>query len=448
MSEDISKSDIADEVTGATGDGAETLDELVNILLDESRTESGEGSPRQEADGEDEPLPVTQDEEAVAGDAVGTASEKPGPGTQGEDPDGQDGDSASVAPRLSVIGGETDGDEDDFGDDQGYFDDDADDMLVSMPQDTTVITKGSVTMLDAETAESPSPSTRRVKTERYRVSLGATFASLFVGLAIGVVATFLAMTTALHEVETHSADEVVAIPGDVNEEQLSTEMVRYEYGGETFSLSVKDVIEETGSLESMRSGDRYSIPSAERAVEAVRNAVVLAEAQKHGIDISDGDILDYVADSYGIATVDELAQQVGLDVDETKRQLKDRLIIRSLKKEVSGDQELIPLVEPPAPDDGDPGTMTERYGEYIRSLAGDEWNSVDNVWANPDGVFSKAFEASMFDGYVASYDMARTAYDVVHHKNEEIQADIDSAWSNYLNDLFRKTHITILTLSR
>lgn len=428
MSDDSITADTHEEEPNGAGspmEEAQTIDEIVDVLLDESNGESEEPSPETGAGA----TGIAEEELDDFGDGGGVAVLADG-AEAGPD-DWQDG------PLVTVIG--SDGHDDDRGDE---------DMLVSLPQDTTIITQGTVTASDSEAETKKARRMAESGVERYRVSMGAMFATLFVGLAIGVVATFLVMRGEMASDES-PADKVSVLPASIEKSKLSTQMVSYEYDGATCSMSVRDVIEATGSLDSMKSdGDMYSVPSTEKAVEAVRNAVVLAEAEKHGIEVSDGDIQDYVLDSYGVATVEELSQQVGLAPEETERQLKERLVIRFLKREVTGAQELVPLVEPMAPDDGDSTMMTERYGEYIRSLAGDEWNSTDNVWTDPDGMFAQAFSENMFDGHVASYDMAKTAYDVVRRKNEAIQSNIDKAWSDYLNELFRKVHITIMTLSR
>lgn len=405
-----------DEAKATDVSSAETLDELVDILLDDDGGEDT-GEPPQDAksDGEN---PNEQDERDDWGDGSFVS------------------DSAFAA-SLSVIGAQQD--EARVHDEPYRHKHATDDSLVAMPTSASVITQGPVT--------APADG-RRQGERRYQTSLVAMFACLFVGLAMGVVTTFLGTRALSGKADVPDDTVAEAMPTKVSKKELGMEMARYDYDGKTYVLSVRDVIELTGSLDSMEGDDGYAVPSSEKAVEAVRNAVVFSEAKKHGITVDEGDILDYVSETYGVPTVDELSQQVGIDVSDAKRQLRDRLIVKRLKDEVTGTTSLIPLTEPMIPDNGDSSAYDVRYAEYIKSLAGDEWNSESNTWNNPDGSFAKAFGENSFNGNEASYDMARIAYDVVNSRNNEIRSSVDKAWSEYVNDLFRRVSVTICTLSR
>lgn len=357
-----------------------------------------------------------------------------------------DNDGTEVPPDASAERPvETDLPEDDWGDDG--------DDIVAMGQVAEVIT-------DAQAYQGPMATTpwgsRAARlswsdgSAPTRSRVGAMLASAAAGLAIGVVGTLMILGAT--KAPDIGSPETAALPssGTVGEDGLDSAMVSYDIDGGTVSLSVRDVIERTGSLESAKddkSGE-YCIPSAEKALEAVRDDIVEHEAEAHGISVTDGDILEYASDTYGVSTIDELARQVGLDEEETERQLRDRVVISKLKGDVTGNRKLLPLVEPPSPDDGIPTTMTEGYAAYIINLAGDEWDAGAAKWSSESGAFAKALDGMAFDGQTASYDMARKAYDVVRQRNDAIRESIDGSWSEYLNGLLRKTTVRIETAAR
>lgn len=327
------------------------------------------------------------------------------------------------------------------------FNDEAE-MLVEMSHATAIIDGGTQDPLQGEAAPEETPLRQDappVEVTQRPIRVLPLLACLLVGTALGVMLSVVVSSMPKSGgTGEEGGDAPTLSEGVVDADGLDAEMVRYEHGGQSVSLSVRDVIELTGSLDSMADGASYRIPSAEKALEAVRNDLVLAEAARQGIDVSDGDVLDYVSETYGLATVDELARQVGLDVDETERQLRERLLIGTLKKNVTGDRTPDAVVEPFSPDDGDPQAMLESYALYIRSLVGDEWDDEAAGWRDPNGTFAREFADMPFDGATASYDMAQRAYDAVRRRNEEIQQSVDGAWSDYVNEMFRETTITFV----
>ena len=379
---------------------------------------------------------LLEETQAVPNPQTGEASAPAFADAPVEEPDEEDvWDDGSITPYVGIYGSGDEGN-----------------VLVPMSHETTVI---SDTPSGGSWQRSPEPKRRRHDPKapedgKYKVSVGSMVACLLVGLAIGVLVTFIVTSEVGKGSQTAEDDGKALVSGTVGTDSLDTEMVRYSYGEDEVSLSVRDVITLTGSLDSMRdeATKRYSVPSAEKALEAVRNDIVQKDAERHGIRVTDGDVLEYVSDTYGVATVDELAQQVELSNEETERQLRERLIIKFLKEDVVGDKHLLPLVEPPLPDDGDPEVLTEIYATYIVNLAGDEWDMAGNRWKSDESAFAKALADTPFEGGLASYDMARKAYDVVHQRNEEIQRTIDGAWSDYINNMFRQTTVTLSVASR
>lgn len=417
--------------------GEGELDDLVSTLFEETLRERGTAS---QEDGASAPPPPGNGSdgglEAESDVASGIGSGVDSDDSSDDEDMWDDGDSVPYARAYGVTYG---GDDDRYG-------------LVTMSQETTVIADMPAGMSQRH---SPVPKRRRHDPKapedgRYRVSVGGMVACLLVGLAIGVLVTFIVTSEVGKGAKVTEDDGRELVSGTVAADALDAEMVRYSYGDDEVSLSVRDVITMTGSLESMRdeATKRYSVPSAEKALEAVRNDIVRRDAERHGIEVTDGDVLGYVSDTYGVATVDELSQQVGLSDEETERQLRERLVIKFLKEDVVGEKELLPLVEPPAPDDGDPETLNGVYAAYIINLAGDEWDVEGNRWRSDESAFAKALADTPFDGGLASYDMARKAYDVVRQRNEEIQRTIDGAWSDYINDMFRQATVTLSGASR
>ena len=256
----------------------------------------------------------------------------------------------------------------------------------------------------------------------------------------------------------------------LTENELNTVVGTYTQGGSSKSITARQVIEMTSSLESAKGEDgNYKVPSADNILYAVRNSIAIAEAESRGINPSDEDLLNYAEQTLGqTPDFESIATSNNLDVETVKNLLRDSYRIHELQNQIGGEMS---ATEPEYPTEPEYATKNEagenlpddqiqknreearqkatpEYATYIINLAGDVWDAENNKWKSEDGEYAKALADYQISKDGATYEAAYAAYQHAYSKYSEAQSAYYESVTNYLSDLYAKSSINILTLAQ
>lgn len=256
----------------------------------------------------------------------------------------------------------------------------------------------------------------------------------------------------------------------LSEGELDTVVATYTQNGAANSLTARQVIEMTSSLESAKDEDgNYKIPSADNILYAVRNTIAIGEAESRGINPTDEELLNYAEETLGqTPDFESIATSNNIDVDTVKKLLTDSYRIHELQNQVGGDkggEEPEYPTEPEYAKTNDAGEALSDeqiqknqdeahkkpnadYYNYIVKLAGDEWDAEAGKWKSEDGEYAKALASYEVKKDSATYEAAYAAYQVAYSKYSEAQSARYQAVTDYLSDLYGKSSITINTLAQ
>lgn len=235
-----------------------------------------------------------------------------------------------------------------------------------------------------------------------------------------------------------------------SESQLDDTIATYTYDGTTTNVTARMVIEDNTTLEAAKnSDDTYNYPTADDVLSYVRNKIVLDEAEKQGITVTDDEVDEFSESSLGTSDYATIAANYGLDEDVVKSMIKDSAIMSKLRDQVV-DVELPAYPEAPAePGEGEEDTPTAEYAAYIIALAGDEWDSSTGTWAadDTDGPYYTALASYDITADSATYEAASAAYQVAYSQYSTASSNLSTEWTTYVNGLFSKCSVTIGTVA-
>ena len=223
------------------------------------------------------------------------------------------------------------------------------------------------------------------------------------------------------------------------------------YNG-TNKVTARDVLESSGSLENAKvSEDTYHVPSADAIIAYVRNQILLDEAKKAGVEATDDDIAKFAKENLGVEKLDydELAKKFGVDGDSVKEVLKQTVTISKLhdsKLSKDKDSDVTPPAEPEKCEEGKEQVKTAAYADYIKKLAGSEWDAENNKWASDDSMYASVMGESGFDGSEASYEMAVMAFNVAYQQFAASQQKANSGWIDFVNKVYAESSVNVYTL--
>lgn len=233
----------------------------------------------------------------------------------------------------------------------------------------------------------------------------------------------------------------------VSEDQLNAALATYNYGGKTYSITVKDCIEENSSLDSAKNDDgTYNMPSADTALSLARNQIMQKAAEDAGITVSDDDVDSYAQSTLGSSDYSSIASQYSMDEDKVKELMKDSCILKKLHDQVVTTTIPDQPTAPTQPASGQESTPTADYASYIINLAGDEWDSANNTWASTDGPYYSALNSYTISNDSATYDAAEAAYYVAYSQYSQATQQAQQEWTNYANGLLTNANLTLNSL--
>ena len=244
-----------------------------------------------------------------------------------------------------------------------------------------------------------------------------------------------------------SAKSTINGAATVSEAQLDDAFATYTYNGKQTAISIREVMEQVGSVESMKDEEgNYKLPTAEYAINAARNAILLQEAESRGLKVTEKDLTAYAETNLGTSDFDALATNYGLDADTVKKIINESCLLNALREDVIGGELPAQPEAPATPEEGKEDEATKEYADYIINLAGDEWNAKKGKWADKDGTYATALKDADFSADGATYEAATTAYYVAYQLFSEQQTEMTSKWTDFTNGLLSNASIEVNTL--
>ena len=235
----------------------------------------------------------------------------------------------------------------------------------------------------------------------------------------------------------------------LSEGELNTPIASYTYNGQTKEVTAREVIENTSGLDAAKQSDgTYAVPAADKIIGYVRNALVVAEAQSKGITVTDDEVNNYMQTNFKTTDVSQIASKFNLSEDVVKKIINDAAIMKKYRDSVVLTTKLPDAPQQPTPpEDGNSETTSQKYAQYIISLAGDEWDAKNNTWASQDGDYYKQLSAYSISNDSASYAAAQTAYQVAMSKYSVVASKASQEWTQKINEILGKTSIAIYSLA-
>ena len=260
-------------------------------------------------------------------------------------------------------------------------------------------------------------------------------AALIVGVVVGFF-VFGSKSVALDGKTTLTSD------------QVDTTVATYTYGGKTYSITARDVLTQSGTLDSVANDDgTYDVPSATDVITYARTAVVVTAAESEGVSATDDEVNEYAEDKFGSSDFSTIASNYSVDEDVAKKMIADSCVMNKLREEKATVDLPEQPTAPTAPSDDATDTPTAEYASYIINLAGDEWDSTNNTWARTDGDYYAALSTYDISNDSATYAAAQAAYYVAYSAYSTAYTESTTAWSDYCNTLLSKATITLGSLS-
>jgi hypothetical protein len=134
----------------------------------------------------------------------------------------------------------------------------------------------------------------------------------------------------------------------VTEAQLDSPIATYTYGGKAGTITVRQAIEQTSSLEIAKASDGgYTVPSAESVVSVVRNQIILADADSRGIKVSDTELADYAKNQLGSSDFASIGSNYGMSEDAVKELLRQSCLMNKLRETIAGETEQVTMPDAP-----------------------------------------------------------------------------------------------------
>ena len=271
------------------------------------------------------------------------------------------------------------------------------------------------------------------------IVIGIAVAALVVGLLVG---TFLL---------GGAGGSTLAGKATVDEGGLDSVMASYSCQGQDGSVTVREVIEQSTSLEAAKDADgNYKVPTADAAMGVVRNKLLVAEAERQGIAVTDEEVAAYAVANLGTDKFEEIAASYKMDIDAVKILLRDSCLLGKLRETVAPAERADmpePPVEPKSTDGEAASAPAKEYADYIIALAGDEWDAKKGTWASKDGPYASSL-SGMYeitaDG--ATYEAATAAYYIAYQQYAQEAAAAGDEWTDYVNSILSNATIRINTL--
>ena len=236
------------------------------------------------------------------------------------------------------------------------------------------------------------------------------------------------------------------LPMTLTESQLDDVVGTYTYDGTVYTITAREAIEDSVSVDSRKNDDgTYDAPTADMVLSYARDSILAAQVAAEGITVTDDELNQYMQDFASTTDLATIAEQYSMTQDQARRMLIEAEGVKELRDSVVGTVPTKPA-EPQAPSDGDTETTNSTYAQYIISLLGSNWDSTNNTWANTDNAYYEALKDASFSATSANYEAAEAAYSVAASQYSSQLSSANEQWNDYVNSLMSKGSITIDTL--
>lgn len=230
------------------------------------------------------------------------------------------------------------------------------------------------------------------------------------------------------------------------ESELDATVATWKFKGASHKISAREAIESQYSLDSVKDEDgNYPAPSADAVLSYVRNRILLEEASKQGIELSDEDLSSSAEASLGTSDFSAIADQYGVSEDQAKQIVREQGTIQKLYQSVMDDAPAMPKA-PAEPESGDENEAKAEYAAYIIDLAGKEWDAEAGTWAKLDGAYAPALAGEEITPESATYAQAQKAYAVAYQQYMLESQGANAKWTSYVNELFGEADVELFGL--
>lgn len=230
------------------------------------------------------------------------------------------------------------------------------------------------------------------------------------------------------------------------ESELDATVATWKFKGASHKISAREAIESQYSLDSVKDEDgNYPAPSADAVLAYVRNRILLEEASKQGIELSDEELSSSAETSLGTSDFSAIADQYGVSEDQAKQIVREQGTIQKLYQSVMDDAPAMPKA-PAEPESGDENEAKAEYAAYIIDLAGKEWDAEAGTWAKLDGAYATALAGEEITPESATYAQAQKAYAVAYQQYMLESQGASAKWTSYVNELFGEADVELFGL--
>lgn len=230
------------------------------------------------------------------------------------------------------------------------------------------------------------------------------------------------------------------------ESELDATVATWKFKGASHKISAREAIESQYSLDSVKDEDgNYPAPSADAVLSYVRNRILLEEASKQGIELSDEELSSSAESSLGTSDFSAIADQYGVSEDQAKQIVREQGTIQKLYQSVMDDAPAMPKA-PTEPESGDENEAKAEYAAYIIDLAGKEWDVEAGTWAKLDGAYATALAGEEITPESATYAQAQKAYAVAYQQYMLESQGANAKWTSYVNELFGEADVELFGL--
>lgn len=230
------------------------------------------------------------------------------------------------------------------------------------------------------------------------------------------------------------------------ESELDATVATWKFKGASHKISAREAIESQYSLDSVKDEDgNYPAPSADAVLSYVRNRILLEEASKQGIELSDEDLSSSAEASLSTSDFSAIADQYGVSEDQAKQIVREQGTIQKLYQSVMDDAPAMPKA-PAEPESGDENEAKAEYAAYIIDLAGKEWDAEAGTWAKLDGAYATALAGEEITPESATYAQAQKAYAVAYQQYMLESQGANAKWTSYVNELFGEADVELFGL--
>ena len=287
------------------------------------------------------------------------------------------------------------------------------------------------------------------KRRERRINVLRTVLLMLVALMAGVAVGLLVLPRASVPAPVSGSKTLISLPGrlTVSENELDTPMGTYTHKGTETTVTVREAIEESMSLDAARNADgTYDIPSADAVLAIARNRFLLADAKDRGIEASNEDVVAYAKEVWGTDDLSVIAASYSMTQEQAQKLMKESATIKKLRDTVVATKEPADVKEPPAPEGGREDDPMPEYGAYIMGLIGDEWDEGKNTWAREDGPYYAELKNFTISKDGATYSAAKAAYDVALTQNATTEQQTSTEWTTYVNQILSDVTVQLGTL--